>query len=506
MFENLQEVTPPTPAASASPAVAPAFREPTPSERLRQYAGRLRRRWLLLVLVTLLTTAAAAAYSFSQPKQYDATATLYFPQTSPLSTALGIPTSQPADTEREANTNVALVTSPSVAAAVVAQLKLSLPIQSVLQHVQAAVSSNSDLVAVTATQSSAAAAANLANAFAKEYVNFRRSSVQAAIDQAITQASRSLTSLPRKQQGGSEAAALSARLRQLQTARDLQTGPAQLLQAAAVPNQPSSPHPKKTTALGFGLGLLLAVAIALALDLLDRRLKDEDEIVATLRSPVLAAFPSRRRGDRAARLTARQRRAAELLASYLRLKGRDTGEVILSAIDGEDGQAQVALGLAAALCHAGRRVVVLQVGPEGKLLDKVLGFVDRPGLAAALSDPSMLESMTIPVAAEKLVPSNGMTTAKTFDVLPIGYASTEYQDLAGPSMRKLRAYSRTVADVVVVVVASLEDAMAFLDESSTPLLVVRRNGTTRDAAGTAVATLHNAHVRPQGLVVTNAVQ
>jgi uncharacterized protein involved in exopolysaccharide biosynthesis len=71
--------------------------------------------------LTLLVTVVALAISLGKPKQYDASATLLFPQTQPLDALLvpGQTLPQPVDTERETNTDVALATLQPVADRVV---------------------------------------------------------------------------------------------------------------------------------------------------------------------------------------------------------------------------------------------------------------------------------------------------------------------------------------------------------------------------------------------------
>ena len=508
MQELLDTPAAPSTDVTAFGALADREREPTPAERLSGYFRRIARRKRLVVLITLLTTVVATGMAVSNPKQYEASATLYFPQTPPLAQALSTPVAQPADTEREANTNVALVTSPTVAAAVISQLGLKTSIADLLPQVQAAVSSNSDLVSVTATTGGAQGAARLANAFATQYVAFRRYEEQAALSQAISQATHALESIPTGKLGAQQRRVLAARIQELKAARAVQTGPAQVVQLATPPTSPSSPHPKQAAVMGFGLGLILAIGLVLAIDLLDRRLKDEDEIAAALQVPVLGALPSdarKKRGTHLPALDDDQRRATALLALCLRLQGRGDAPILVSAIGRDDSHARVTLGLAAALAKVGRRVLVIQVGAQGSGLDKLLGLVDRPGLGVALECPEALAENLVCVGATSLgVVGGGERSGATFDLLPIGYAGASYDELGSPAMQRLLASASWMADVVLVSIASIQDALAFVDESFTLLLVARLNSSTRDAAERAVLVLRNAQITAHGVVVTDA--
>jgi hypothetical protein len=64
--------------------------------------------------------------------------------------------------------------------------------------------------------------------------------------------------------------------------------------------------------------------------------------------------------------------------------------------------------------------------------------------------------------------------------------------------------ARSIADVVLVSVASVGETLAFLDTSYTSLLVVGRNRTTRQVAAEAITGLRTARAQPQGLVISDA--
>jgi DNA-binding transcriptional ArsR family regulator len=61
-----------------------------------------------------------------------------------------------------------------------------------------------------------------------------------------------------------------------------------------------------------------------------------------------------------------------------------------------------------------------------------------------------------------------------------------------------------MADVVLVSIASIEDALALVDESFTVLLVARRNFSKKDEAERAVLVLRQAEIRAHGVVITDA--
>jgi uncharacterized protein involved in exopolysaccharide biosynthesis len=272
--------------------------EPTPAERLSDYIVRLRRRWRLVLGLTLLVTVVALAISLSKPKQYDASATLLFPQTQPLN-ALVIPGQtlpQPIDTERETNTDVALATLQPVADRVRAHLHLAASSRDLLAHVSASAVGTSNLVTINAQERDPARAAKMANAFATEYVQFRRDTANASLAQAAQSIAAQLNGISLAERSSAAAVALATRLAAIQSAEAVQTGGAQVVRSATVPTSAASPHPKTTAILALVLGLAFAIAVALGLDLVDRRLKDEEQIEAAFRLPVLATVSGIKRG------------------------------------------------------------------------------------------------------------------------------------------------------------------------------------------------------------------
>lgn len=65
----------------------------------------------------------------------------------------------------------------------------------------------------------------------------------------------------------------------------------QTLDAANVPNSPSSPNIKMNIAIGFMLGLMISVFGVFILDFLDKTVKDPSNIIDGLGLPLLASLP-----------------------------------------------------------------------------------------------------------------------------------------------------------------------------------------------------------------------
>lgn len=60
---------------------------------------------------------------------------------------------------------------------------------------------------------------------------------------------------------------------------------------ATLPEEPSSPSVLKNTAIGAIFGLLVSVMVVVFLDMLDKRIKDENDILQNYQVPILGAVP-----------------------------------------------------------------------------------------------------------------------------------------------------------------------------------------------------------------------
>ena len=153
---------------------------PVDNDGVRALVPRSAVPLLLVVTLTAAGAAAAAGYGLTAPKRYRATAQLLV---SPVSatdpTFAGLPLLRDSGGKRTAAASAAeMLASPQVADAVRSQLGLSRSRDAVLAALHARVVDASDVVAVTAEDTSASGAAQIANAFADTLVSQRTASFQ----------------------------------------------------------------------------------------------------------------------------------------------------------------------------------------------------------------------------------------------------------------------------------------------------------------------------------------
>src|SRR3954471_10056181 len=330
----------------------------------------LRRRLWVIVLCLIVAPVAAYGISKSQTKEYTATAQLLFHQSGideQLTSTAANPTQGSGDPTREAATNLQLVSLKRVADATAKSLGGGVTGATVAGKVTVEAAGEADLAKIQATDPNPKAAARLANAFAANYIKFRRTNDRASIIQArnlLQSQYRSLTPFQRHSPRGAD---LLQRANALTTQAALQNGNAELVQPAEAPSSPSSPKTKRNVVLGLLVGLLMGLLLTFLLELLDRRLKDPKEIEELYERPTLGAIPTSPALAKvtydAPELKARDRDAFRMLRANLRYFNvdRNVGSVLITSASVGEGKTTVAWNLAAAAGEAQPGDVVHQV-------------------------------------------------------------------------------------------------------------------------------------------------
>ena len=184
--------------------------EPTVSfgnqrEGASRYLAALREHWLLILTLVVVAVGSAAVYSYTAPKKYTAEADLLV---SPQSDSAfdGLPVI------RESNgltsgvlTAARLIKTPQVAERVRTHQSFGLGRDALLGSINVQPISQSNIIAIVATAGSPTRAANIANAFALNFIGLRSDRLQhgaAADDDAPASADRKPPGLPAEQPGG----------------------------------------------------------------------------------------------------------------------------------------------------------------------------------------------------------------------------------------------------------------------------------------------------------------
>ena len=202
----------------------------TPTERAGNFVVALRRRWPIALLVFVLTLASAVALTHMQQKKYEATAQILLQPTDAVQGVVSPGSvSSPADAQRDINTYAQMITVDPVADAVRHQLGLKTALPALVSRISVVGQETSNLVSITALDSSAADAARLATAFATQSQAYRKQVALRQIEQALASSEAD----PLAKVKGSSVA---VRVQELQAAAASETGGVQIVRPATVPS------------------------------------------------------------------------------------------------------------------------------------------------------------------------------------------------------------------------------------------------------------------------------
>src|SRR4030095_16105409 len=163
---------------------------------IERFLRILRRRKLVILLTFLGVTGAALALSLSKEKQYTASSSLLFRDPAIDRTLFKTYPPPNVDAATESATNERLVKLPAVAQRTAERLGGG-PITSALvfSKITVARQGQAQLLSVIATDHNPVFAAQLANTFAAEYINWRRDADRAIINRAQQDIRRQLNAV-----------------------------------------------------------------------------------------------------------------------------------------------------------------------------------------------------------------------------------------------------------------------------------------------------------------------
>jgi capsular exopolysaccharide synthesis family protein len=301
-----------------------------------------RRKWVLLLTV-LLVTGVTAVVSKSLPEEYDAKATLWITEDTGSAAFDAVQAG-----EVLARTYAQVADSPILAD----RVAIRLPFEASGGDVQSAMDfepvSETQLLRIEATDEDPERARILANAYAEEFINYSRAQLGETVESQITFADR-----------------------------------------ASTPSQPARPQPTLYTLVGGLLGLIAGVGMAFLAELLDRRVRSNEELEELLAAPILAQVPQL---TRAAAAESAFEETFRLLRTNLQFMNREGAPLrsltVVSPSEG-DGKSSVAFHLAVSMAEAGYTVILVEADMRRPGLRRLAlpGRVDQitAGLSTFLS-------------------------------------------------------------------------------------------------------------------------
>jgi polysaccharide biosynthesis transport protein len=425
--------------------------EATPELDLWSYVRILGRRKWWIIIMTVVGLVAGAAYVYVSPKKYSATSLLQVePTTGNLSVSGPTPTVAPTTV----STQLQLLTSSAVVNVVAASLKFT-------PSITAAQVGSTNVLSVTATDTSPAKAALIANTYAKDFVNYERqtalTSLAAEELQYQQQITADSTQLAKETVASTGYTALSDREALLQ--QDLQqleidgasSGGVQVASTAPVPTKLSSP--KKLTDLGIGgvAGLVLGFLLAGLIELLDDKVYDQADLERLAPGvPVLGQIPliGSWKDKKSALLVSLTEPSSIVTEAYRSLRTSlqfasyddPVQTVLVTSPTATDGKTSTVANLGVMFAMAGQNVVIVSSDLRRPRLGQFFGINEQIGLTSVVIGDATLDQALQPVEG---VP--GMTLLGSGPIPP-----NPSELLGSKKMAELIVQLREKFDVIVI--------------------------------------------------------
>ncbi|MEJ8285105.1 polysaccharide biosynthesis tyrosine autokinase [Curtobacterium citreum] len=429
---------------------------------LAQFIDVLRHRWLSITVMLVFAVGAAAALTAVQPPQYRASSEVF------VSVAAGGSVN---DLSQGNNFSAARVKSYEALAVTPQVLRLAaeqvgLPAGTDLGgRVTAESQTDTVLISITATDTSPAQAAAIANAVTEQLV--------AVVEQVEESASAS-----------NDLVHLS------------------VFQRATAPAAPFAPRLPVNLAIGVLAGLAVGIAQAVLREVLDTRLRSFEALRRLTDASVLGEFATDETIAKEPLVSVDNRYSTRAEAfrqlrthlTYTNLEGEAQSIVVTSATPGE-GKSSTAVNLALMLAQNGSKVILVDADLRRPTTGTYLGIESRVGLSTVLTRQVALDDAIQEVGADN-----------PLHVLAAGRVPPNPSELLSSSrmvtlVRELEArYEYVIVDAPPML--PVTDPAVLGAICSGVLLVVSVNGRTRRADFAAAEhTVHQVGARLLGLVV-----
>jgi capsular exopolysaccharide synthesis family protein len=474
-----------------------AWLEPPEEELgLKRYVETIRERIGLVIVVALITTVAAVAYVVIAPKTYSAEADLLItPVASDTLPSLPL-IRQSADPTRDVETAARLVTTTNVANRVRDQLQLKESADDLLKKVTAEPVAQSNIVAVRAEEHSRSEARDLATAFAE-------ATVTEQTDKLHNEIASQITGLQAQGPQG----ALGDRLAELQALSEGPNPTVRVETPADLPQSAAKPRPVLAITGGILAGLVVGIAGAFAAQILDPRLRREEQLRRRYRLPILTRVPKETSlrdqplGPR--KLSPAAAEAYRTLRGTLdrpNIGGRSRA-ILVTGPSPMEGKTTTALNLACSLALAGRRVILIEADLRRPSLGQALGMEEKhAGVVSVLIEETKLKDALMQSAAY----------GQNLQVLLADFSGGWIAELfSTPAAQQLIDDARSLADFVIIdspPLTQVIDALPLARKCDEVLIVTRLGRTRLDQLSRLADLLADNDITPTGFTVTGTVR
>ena len=381
-----------------------------------------------------------------------------------------------------------------------AALHLSESPQHLLGRVSATPIGQSNLLALEATADTPGEARAVVDTFASEIIATRSKALHNVLDALIPHVRAQIDA-----QTPAESAANPALTSELSELQVLRARPDPTISIALPANLPSAPYsPRRTLALLGGLlgGLVLGIGGAFLFDVLDPRLRREEQLRDAFDSRILTRIPRERPRRRTGQpllplqLSFAAHEGYRALRTLVAARANGAARAILvTGSAPREGKTTTALGLASALTQGGARVILIEADLRRPVLARALQLELEYGTDDLVGGTATMEEALVSIVSD----------GNELGVVAVRVASDRIAErLSFEVSEQLVATARASADFVVIdtpPITAVIDALPltrFVDD----VVIVSRIGVSRLAqVADLYALLTNFGTPPLGFVV-----
>ena len=499
---------------------------PTEGVRERQYLDYLRliarHKWFLMSFVVLITTLAVGYSIFISTPLYQSNAELLQRRSGIDKALIGSDVFQESyQPERKMQTAAELVKSPDVETSVYNEMADRLNGRNPNSLVDVSVLRQADILRITATDPDPQLASDLANSYANNYINWRRTVDLEILESARKPIEAQLSSTPAVQQDSVSYKVLQDKLETLKILETIQNGDLEIVKPATPAEHPFSPKPMRFGAIAFLISLLLGIGVIFFKDQLDTRIRSSEEITSQIRKPVLSSIPKIPSSSNSQPITL-SAPASSFSESFRLLKtnlnyiepDQEIKSIMVTSPGSNEGKTTTISNLAITMARSGQRVIILEADLRRPMLSKYFNLDNTYGLSNAIAGTrSLRESMQL-IDIESLagVSSNNdmahLSTIKPIYCATAGPIPPNPGELAASDkLAELIRQARDYADIVLVdapPMGLVGDAASIASKVDGVLFVVRLAYTSKKSVNSLKSFIDTIPCNVMGLVVTNA--
>jgi len=475
---------------------------PSTVRGLRRSVQTIRERIQVVLGGLALTLAVALVYLLTASKVYESRADILVtpvPTQDAVLSTIGIITAS-SDPTLDAGTAAQLIDSPAVADRAARSLGGGISGNSLMDAVSVEPISASNFVTVVAKGPTPDAARMRADAFASAAIDERRKQISDNVNAVLPRLRQDLAGAG----AGAAAGALGALISQLSAFQASPNPTLQVENRAVAPHAPSSPHVVLVLIAAVIGGLALGLAAAFALQLLDPRLRREEQLRALYRLPILARVPRERRQSgplTPERLSPPAREAYRTLRATLAVAGQREGgprSILVSGPGASEGKSTTAINLAASLALSGNRIILVEADLRRPSIAKALGVSSSKGIIGVLLERFPLSDALVTVYNQD------------FMVLPAEKAGADFAELLSlPGATRLLKEADELADYVIIdspPLSEVVDALPLARHADAVLMVAQLGRSHLNKIRELAELLAANGIRPVGFALVGVPQ